>query len=60
MLVPQAWGQGHHTEGGRAIRDEAFGRLRLEIIVAEHHPNVAAGRVIEKPGTRRESAETAS
>ena len=51
MLAPSAWGKGYATEAGAAIRDEAFERLELETIVAEHHPeNVASRRVIEKLG----------
>jgi [ribosomal protein S5]-alanine N-acetyltransferase len=51
MLARTAWGQGHATEAGRAVRDEAFERLELESIVAVHHPaNGASGRVIEKLG----------
>jgi RimJ/RimL family protein N-acetyltransferase len=51
MLRRTAWGQGYATEAGRAIRDEAFGRLELESVVAVHHPgNGAAARVIEKLG----------
>jgi [ribosomal protein S5]-alanine N-acetyltransferase len=51
MLMPPAWGHGYATEAGAAVRDEAFGRLELESIVAEHHPaNSASGRVMEKLG----------
>jgi RimJ/RimL family protein N-acetyltransferase len=51
MLARSAWGQGYATEAGRAVRDEAFGRLDLENIVAVHHPaNVASARVVEKLG----------
>ena len=51
MLTPSAWGQGYATEAGRAVRDEAFERLKLESIVAVHHPeNAASGRVMEKLG----------
>jgi RimJ/RimL family protein N-acetyltransferase len=51
MLAPAAWGRGYATEAGRAVRDEAFGRLGLESIVAVHHPaNAASGRVTEKLG----------
>jgi RimJ/RimL family protein N-acetyltransferase len=51
MLAPSTWGQGYATEAGSAVRDEAFERLELDSIVAEHHPaNVASGRVIEKLG----------
>jgi RimJ/RimL family protein N-acetyltransferase len=51
MLIPSAWGQGYGTEAGRAIRDEAFERLGLESLVAEHHPeNRASGRIMEKLG----------
>jgi [ribosomal protein S5]-alanine N-acetyltransferase len=51
MLTPAAWGQGYATEAGSAVRDEAFERLNLDSIVAEHHPaNAASGRVMEKLG----------
>jgi RimJ/RimL family protein N-acetyltransferase len=51
MVAPSAWGHGYATEAGSAIRDEAFERLRLESIVAVHHPaNAASRRVIEKLG----------
>jgi RimJ/RimL family protein N-acetyltransferase len=51
MVTPSAWGQGYATEAGRAIRDEAFERLKLESIVAVHHPeNAASGRVMQKLG----------
>jgi ribosomal-protein-alanine N-acetyltransferase len=51
MLTPPAWGQGYATEAGSAVRDEAFDRLKLESIVAVHHPaNAASGRIMEKLG----------
>ena len=51
MLTPSAWGRGYATEAGRAIRDEAFERLRLESVIAVHHPaNLASRRIIEKLG----------
>jgi RimJ/RimL family protein N-acetyltransferase len=51
MLMPTAWGQGYATEAGRAVRDEAFERLKLESLVAVHHPeNTASRRVMEKLG----------
>ena len=51
MLTPSAWGQGYATEAGNAICDEAFDRLKLESIVAEHHPaNAASRRIMEKLG----------
>jgi [ribosomal protein S5]-alanine N-acetyltransferase len=51
MLTPSAWGKGYATEAGEAVRDEAFERLELGSIVAEHHPeNTASRRVIEKLG----------
>ena len=51
MLIPAVWGQGYATEAGRAVRDDAFERLRLESIVAVHHPeNLASRRVMEKLG----------
>jgi RimJ/RimL family protein N-acetyltransferase len=51
MLTRSAWGHGYGTEAGAAIRDEAFERLRLESIVAVHHPaNAPSGRIMEKLG----------
>jgi RimJ/RimL family protein N-acetyltransferase len=51
MLTPSAWGRGYGTEAGQAIRDEAFERLGLESLIAEHHPeNTASGRIMEKLG----------
>ena len=51
MLTPSAWGHGYATEAGRAVRDEAFDRLKLESIVAVHHPENAASRgIMEKLG----------
>jgi RimJ/RimL family protein N-acetyltransferase len=51
MLQRAAWGYGYATEAGRAVCDEAFERLGLESVVAEHHPaNRASARVIEKLG----------
>lgn len=51
MITPAAWGKGYATEAGSAVRDEAFERLRLESIVAVHHPeNAASRRVLEKVG----------
>lgn len=51
MLTPQARGQGYATEAGRAVRDEAFERLKLVSIVAVHHAaNLASSRVIERLG----------
>ena len=51
MLAPAVWGHGYATESSAAICDEAFVRLELESIVAEHHPaNLASGRVMEKLG----------
>jgi RimJ/RimL family protein N-acetyltransferase len=51
MLTPSAWGRGYGTEAGAAIRDEAFERLKLDSIVAVHHPaNTPSGRIMEKLG----------
>lgn len=51
LLEPSGWGQGYATEAGSAVRDEAFDRLELESIVAEHHPaNPRSGRIMEKLG----------
>jgi [ribosomal protein S5]-alanine N-acetyltransferase len=52
-LVPSAWGRGYATEAGRALRDEAFERVRLARIVGRYRPeNVASGRVMERLGMR--------
>lgn len=60
MLTPSAWGQGYATEAGRAVRDEAFERLRLESIVAVYHPeNTGSGRIMEKLGMSFERAVVA-
>jgi RimJ/RimL family protein N-acetyltransferase len=51
MLRPAAWGRGYGTEAGAAVRDEAFDRLKLDSIVAVHHPaNLASGRIMQKLG----------
>jgi RimJ/RimL family protein N-acetyltransferase len=51
MLTRPACGHGYATEAGRAVRDEAFGQLDVESIVAVHHPaNMVSARVIEKLG----------
>jgi RimJ/RimL family protein N-acetyltransferase len=51
MLTPRVWGHGYATEAGAAARDEAFLRIELDSIVAEHHPaNPASGRIMEKLG----------
>ena len=51
MLTPAFSGQGCATEAARAVRGEAFERLRLESIVAVHHPaNASSGRIMEKLG----------
>ena len=60
MLTPSAWGHGYATEAGGAVRDEAFERLKLESIVAVHHPeNAASGRIMEKLGMTFERDVTA-
>jgi RimJ/RimL family protein N-acetyltransferase len=60
MLTPAAWGQGYATEAGSAVRDEAFERLKLESLVAVHHPdNTASRRVMEKLGMAFEHAVVA-
>ena len=51
MLTPAFSGQACATEAARAVRGEAFERLRLESIVAVHHPaNASSGRIMEKLG----------
>ena len=55
VINTPAWGLGYATEAGAAVRDEAFERLELGSIVAEHHPeNAASRRVMEKLGLRFE------
>jgi RimJ/RimL family protein N-acetyltransferase len=41
-IDPERWGRGYATEGGRAVRDEAFGRLGAPSLVARIHPDNAA------------------
>lgn len=50
-LDPQVWGNGLATEAAVAIRDEAFGRLGAERVVARFQPgNHASERVMIKLG----------
>jgi RimJ/RimL family protein N-acetyltransferase len=54
-VVPSAWGRGIATEGAVALRDEAFGRVGLDRLVARcRADNVASARVMEKIGMRFE------
>jgi len=41
-IDPAYWGRGYATEGGKAIRDEAFDRLGAPSVVARIHPDNAA------------------
>ncbi|MER8099314.1 GNAT family N-acetyltransferase [Kitasatospora sp. NPDC094016] len=51
ILRPDAWGQGHATEGVRRVLALAFGHLGLPEVRAKHHPhNPASGRVLVKAG----------
>ncbi len=54
-LARPFWGRGYATEAARAVRDYAFGTLRLPRLVALIDPsNVASIRVAEKLGLRHE------
>jgi RimJ/RimL family protein N-acetyltransferase len=58
-LVPAVWGRGLATEGAAAVRDEAFGRLGLERVVARcGADNPASARVMEKIGMHRDRVAT--
>ena len=50
-LHPDAWGRGIATEAARAVVADAFGRLRLDRLVAVVRPdNIGSRRVLEKSG----------
>jgi RimJ/RimL family protein N-acetyltransferase len=50
-LDPRVWGKGLATEGGVALRDEAFERVKLERIIGRFRPaNVASERIMQKLG----------
>ena len=54
-LVPDRWGRGLATEGGRASLAHGFGVLGLEEIVSIYQPeNVASGQVMARLGMRVE------
>jgi RimJ/RimL family protein N-acetyltransferase len=54
-IVPSIWGHGYATEGALALRDEGFGRLGLDRIIARLQPaNLASARVAGKIGMRFE------
>jgi RimJ/RimL family protein N-acetyltransferase len=54
-LVPDRWGRGLATEGGRASLAHGFGVLGLEEVVSIYQPeNVASGRVMARLGMRVE------
>ncbi len=58
-LDPRFWDRGLATEAARAVRDHAFGDLRLERVISLIHPeNHASRRVAEKNGMRVERATT--
>jgi RimJ/RimL family protein N-acetyltransferase len=53
-LYPEFWGRGLATEGARALVGLAFGRLRLDRVVATTMAdNTGSWRVLEKCGLRR-------
>jgi RimJ/RimL family protein N-acetyltransferase len=55
-LMRSVWGQGYATEGGRALLDQAFGKMGLERVIARTlKANLASRRVMEKLGMRYES-----
>jgi RimJ/RimL family protein N-acetyltransferase len=45
-IDPGRWGRGYATEGGRAVRDEAFGRLGAPTVAARVHPENAASLAV--------------
>jgi RimJ/RimL family protein N-acetyltransferase len=50
-LVRDRWGEGLASEGAVVLRDEAFGRLSLDRIIARVRPeNTASVRITEKLG----------
>ena len=50
---PELWGRGYATEGALAVRDEAFGRVGLERLLARLLPeNRASAAVAGKIGLR--------
>lgn len=54
-LIRSAWGRGYATEAATAVRDYAFGALRLTRLIALIDPqNTASIRVAEKLGMRHE------
>jgi [ribosomal protein S5]-alanine N-acetyltransferase len=54
-LHPDYWNQGLATEAATAVRDHAFGDLKLRRVISLIHPdNVASRRVAEKIGMRFE------
>jgi RimJ/RimL family protein N-acetyltransferase len=54
-LAPEAWGRGLATEGGLAVRDDAFERLGVASLVARLQPaNAASARVAARLGMAHE------
>ncbi len=54
-LHPDYWNQGLATEAATAVRDHAFGDLKLPCVISLIHPdNAASRRVAEKIGMRFE------
>jgi RimJ/RimL family protein N-acetyltransferase len=54
-LARASWGRGLATEAAVAVRDDAFGRLGLDELIAIIHPdNAASRRVATKVGMRIE------
>jgi [ribosomal protein S5]-alanine N-acetyltransferase len=58
-LHPAHWGQGFATEAAQAVRDYAFGELKIPRVISLIHPaNTASRRVAEKNGMTLEKEIT--
>lgn len=57
-IDPDRWGRGYATEGGRAIRDEAFRRLGAPSVVARIHPGNRASAAVAAALGLEPEAET--
>lgn len=56
-LIPEAWGKGYASEGGRSCLDYAFGRLSLDRIVSVcPRWNINSERVMQRIGMQRHSS----
>ena len=58
-LHPDSWNRGLITEAARAVRDHAFGDLKLPRVISLVHPeNIPSRRVAEKNGMKVEKEIT--